>query len=379
MKKTIIHISQSAGGVAEYLYMLLKNMDEKKYDNILILSEDYKNQIDRFESLATKIYFVSMQRDISVKKDLSAVLQVRKILKKEKSDIVYMHSSKAGAIGRIALLLDFKRKKVYNAHGWYFNAEIGKKKRKIIAIIERILAIKTDMIINISKNEYESAIKNKIINPKKMCILENGIDFTKFVDLQNARNEIRKKYNIKENETLIGVVGRISDQKDPMTSINAFYLLNKHKPNTKFMFIGSGELEEDVLKYAREKEIEDKIIITGWVNKAERYIPALDVAILPSKWEGFGLALIEYMLCDKPIVASNVGGISNIIQDGENGYLINIKDSQELSEKIEYLIDNPKVANKFIKYNQSYREKYNIKNMINEFDNLIENLYKKEK
>ena len=89
-----------------------------------------------------------MVRDIKIKDDLKSTYKVRKILKKEKPDIVYLHSSKAGAIVRLALLLNFKTKILYNAHGWYFNADIGEKKKKVIALIERILAIKTNKIIN---------------------------------------------------------------------------------------------------------------------------------------------------------------------------------------------------------------------------------------
>ena len=103
-----------------------------------------------------------MIREINMKSDLKAIKEVRKIIKKEKPDIVYLHSSKAGAIGRIALMFSKKIKIFYNAHGWYFNAQISKKKKIVFRIIEKILAIKTDKIINISKSEYDSAIKYKI-------------------------------------------------------------------------------------------------------------------------------------------------------------------------------------------------------------------------
>ena len=128
-KKKIVHIAQSAGGVAEYLYMLLKNWENSEYENVLIVSEDYQSQIERFKPYAKQIYVIPMIRDICFKSDINAIFKVRKILKKESSDVVYLHSSKAGAIGRLALLLDFKTKILYNAHGWYFNAQISRKKK----------------------------------------------------------------------------------------------------------------------------------------------------------------------------------------------------------------------------------------------------------
>ena len=102
------------------------------------------------------------------------------------------------------------------------------------------------------------------------------------------------------------------------------------------MYVGSGELEEEVKQYAKQSDLLDKIIITGWVNDVEKYIPAFDIAVLPSKWEGFGLAIVEYMVCNKPIIASNVGGITDIIISEKNGLLFEVGDYEELSKKINF-------------------------------------------
>jgi len=374
MKKKIVHIAQSPGGVAEYLYMFLKNFDNENYENYMIVSEDYKEIIDKFDKYAKKIFFVPMQRDINLKSDATAVIQIHKILKVLKPDIVYLHSSKAGAIGRIALLFNFKTKIIYNAHGWYFNAQIGAKKKKIFTIIEKILALKVDQIINISKSEYETAIENKIANSKKMCIIENGIDFSKFEGCEQYREETRTKYNIKKEDIVIGVVGRLTEQKDPLTSIKAFNELYKKNKNVKLMFVGSGELEENVKEYSKQNGLDENIIITGWVENVEKYIPAFDIAILPSKWEGFGLAIIEYMACNKPIVASNIGGISNIITNEENGYLISCGDYKQLYNYIRNLIKDSNIQNKFITANNELKDKYDIKNVIKKHEEIFKKL-----
>ena len=363
-KKIIVHIAQSAGGVAEYLYMFLKNFKDDNYENILIVSEDYKNQIERFRPYVSNIYIVQMIREVKVKKDVKSIIKVRKILKQIKPDIVYMHSSKAGAIGRIALAFNFKARILYNAHGWYFNAQISDKKKKTFALIEKILAIKTDKIINISKSEYESALKYKIAPKRKMCIIENGIDFTKFENNDTYREETRKKYNIKDNEIVIGVVRRLSEQKDPMTMIKAFELVHKENKNTKLMYVGSGELEEEVKQYAKEKNILDKVIITGWVSNVEQYIPSFDIAVLPSKWEGFGLVLIEYMACDKPIIATNVGGIKDIIENEKNGLLVGRESEKQLQEAIRKYIKDKSLIKCNIMANKEYKEKYEIGKLI---------------
>lgn len=363
--KKIAFVAQSNGGVAEYLYMFLKNFsNNNEYESYLIVSTQYKELEEKFKPYVKKIYYVDMIRNINFKEDLKSIIEFKKIICMIKPNFVYLNSSKAGGIGRIALWFDRKIKKIYNAHGWYFNAKISDKKRKMYVIIEKVLAKHTDMIINISKYEYETALKNKIAKKKKMCIIENGIDFSKFKDNEKYSEQIRTKNKIKDDEIVIGVAGRLTEQKDPMTSIKAFKLVNEKYPNTRLMFVGSGELEKNVIDYAKKNRLEDKIIITGWVNDIEKYIPIFDIAILPSKWEGFGLVIVEYMACNKPIIASNVGGIKNIIKNNKNGFLIETEDYKELSKKITKLIENKEQIDKFNKENKKIINKYNIEKLV---------------
>ena len=352
--------------------MFLKNFKNENYENILIVSQDYEERLNDFKKYVNDIYVVPMIRDIKLKQDIKSTIEVRKLLKQIKPDILYLHSSKAGAYGRIAMLFNRKTKILYNAHGWYFNADMSSKKKKIIALIEKILAVRTDKIINISKSEYDSAIKYKIAPKRKMCIIENGIDFKKFEGCNKYREETRKKYNIKDDETVIGVVGRLSKQKDPMTTIKAFNEIYNKNKNVKLMYVGSGNLAEEVLKYAKENNLQHLVTITGWVDNAEKYIPAFDIAILPSRWEGFGLALIEYMACNKPIVASNIGGIANIITNEKNGLLFEVSNYGDLSKQIECLIEDEEKVKNIIKENKIYRKNYDINLLVKKHEKIFE-------
>ena len=361
------------GGVLEYLYMFLKNFKDENYENVLIVSQDYENKLDKFKDTVNDIYIVNMTREIRLKQDIKATLQIRKLLKKIKPDILYLHSSKAGAYGRIAMLFNRKVKILYNAHGWYFNADMSTKKKKVIILIEKILALRANKIINISKSEYNSALKYKIAPERKMCVIENGIDFTKFEGCDKYREETRKRYNIRDDEIVIGVVGRLSEQKDPITTIKAFNEVYKENKNVRLMYVGSGELENEVMEYAKENNLQHLVTITGWVDNTERYIPAFDIAILPSKWEGFGLAIIEYMACKKPIVASNVGGMLDIIKTEKNGFLAEVGDVSKFAEYIMKYINDKDLCNRVVNYNYEYSiKKFNISELVKEHKKLFE-------
>lgn len=374
-KIKVIHIAQSAGGVAEYIKDLLRYLDKEKYENILIVSNDYVNQNEINEN-CKKVFFVDMIREIALKKDILAILKIRKIIKQEKPDILYLHSSKAGALGRIATLFCRKIKIVYNAHGWYFNAEISHSKKKIFKWIERVLAFKTNKIVAISKSEYDSAVINQICNKDKITLIENGIDIKKYSDYFKYREDIRNKYKIKKNDIVIGVVGRISEQKDPITSINAACKIIKENKNVYFMFVGTGDLEEKVIRTAKENQIDSNIIITGWVNDVKKYISTFDIALLPSKWEGFGLAILEYMVCKKPIIATNIGGIANILQTNR-AFFIEKENANDIVKQYKNIISNPKI-NSIVEEN--YKEcinKYSIERVALQTENIFEEVLKK--
>lgn len=374
-KVKIVHIAQSNGGVSEYLYMFIKN-SQKQFEHILIVSLDYKEQIERFQEITSQIYYVDMQREIDLYKDFLAIKEIRKILKKQSNYILYLHSSKAGALGRIAKWFDNKTKILYNAHGWYFNATIGKKK-KIFTIIEKILAYRANKIINISKSEYNTALQNKITKKEKMCVIENGIDFEKFKDIDESRQKTRQNYNIKNEEIVIGAVGRLALQKDPMTLIRAFQILKSTYKNSKLMFVGSGELKEEIVEYATKHNLIEDIIITGWVKEVEKYIPAFDIAVLPSKWEGFGLVIVEYMANYKPIVASKVGGIEDIIENEKKGKLFTVGNEKELAQCLcDYIENRNKIEKDLQDTYDEAKQRYNIRNVVEKTENIIKELSK---
>ena len=171
-KIRILHIAQAAGGVDRYIRMLLKYLDKEKFENILVCSqdfreEDYKNLVDFFEQ-------VKMDRAIG-SNDLKAIGEVRRLIKRYNPDIVYAHSSKAGAIARVADI-GLKNHCLYNPHGWAFNMRCSAKKKAMYTAIEKIAAPFCDKIICISDAEKQSALDKKICREDKLQVIFNGVD-----------------------------------------------------------------------------------------------------------------------------------------------------------------------------------------------------------
>lgn len=328
-KIKILHVAQAAGGVDRYIRMLLKYLDKEKFENILVCSQDfrekdYKNLVDFFEQ-------VKMDRAIG-SNDLKAIGEVRRLIKRYNPDIVYAHSSKAGAIARVADI-GLKNHCLYNPHGWAFNMRCSAKKEAMYTAIEKIAAPFCDKIICISDAEKQSALDKKICKEDKLQVIFNG------VDIEAYENEVhgavkRKDLNIPEDAFVVGMVGRISPQKAPDVFVKMAKHVKDEVPNAHFIIVGNGNQEDEIRKYAEDNDFSNSLHITGWVDNPMSYVELFDVACLLSRWEGFGLALPEYMMAGKPIVASRVDAIPNIIRNGENGLLVEVDDDIGTSKAV---------------------------------------------
>ena len=328
-KIRILHVAQAAGGVDRYIRMLLKYLDKEKFENILVCSqdfheEDYRNLVDSFEQ-------VEMTRAIGGN-DLKAIKEVRTLIKKYNPDIVYAHSSKAGAIARVADI-GLKNHCVYNPHGWAFNMRCSAKKKAMYTAIEKVAAPFCDKIICISDAEKQSALDKKICREDKLQVIFNGVDIDAYENGVHGAVK-RKDLNIPEDAFVVGMVGRMSPQKAPDVFVKMAKKVKEKVPNAHFIIVGNGNQEAEIRKYAEDNNFSESLHITGWVDNPMSYVEIFDVACLLSRWEGFGLALPEYMMAGKPIVASRVDAIPNIIRNGENGLLVEADDAHGASEAV---------------------------------------------
>lgn len=317
----VVHVAECVGGVERYLRSLLKY---SSCENIMILSQLYNKA--EFENLADSVEIVSMSHNIGISA-LKEAMQIRKKIKKYKPDIVYAHSSIAGAITRMACV-GVKTKVIYNPHGWSFNMESDKK--NIFIVLEKVMSRFCDKIICISDAEKESALKYKICKKSKLCVIYNGIDVDEYKP---------KKANLPVSDDMfvVGMVGRICKQKAPDVFLKMAGEVKKKIPNSCFVIVGDvieGEEQErkDIEELAKKMGVD--LIITGWVDNPLEYMNRFDVGCLLSRWEGFGLVIPEYMLTRTPIVATRVDAIPYLITDGVDGLLVDKDDWENVAKMI---------------------------------------------
>lgn len=332
----LMHVVECGGGVDKYLEMLLPLL-QKDFEQILTCSHSVDAK--KYQGVVDCVYLLNMKQTFSPLFVIKEVVGLRKLIAKEKPDIVYCHSSFAGALGRLACVL-LKVKVVYNPHGWAFNMQEGSAvKRELYMIIERFLAKLTDRIVCISKAEYRSAIEKKICTPEKLRIIQNGIRIS---DVENAIPVNRSSLGFKQDDFVIGMIGRLTPQKAPDIFIKAGKLIKEAIPQAVFLIVGNGDETEWVIDYARQNQL--NVYVTGWVDNPYSYLKTFDLAMLLSRWEGFGLSLAEYMAARKNIIATRIDAIPTLIEDGTDGLLVDVDSPEDVRAKAIYIYNHKKEA-----------------------------------
>lgn len=370
-KLRILHIAQAAGGVARYLQMLLQTMGRETCEHILVCSRDYA--IGDFADLTDKTEQLDLRRNIGPQ-DIAATFKLRQLIKRYQPDVVYAHSSKAGALARLANL-GLGTVCIYNPHGWAFQMRIHPGKRMCYRLIEKMLAPLCSRIVCISESEKQAALDANICDPEKLLVIPSGIDCSACEKGKHTWADC----HIPADAFVVGMVGRLSRQKGPDTFVHMAKIVKARIPDAYFLMVGDGELAEKIRLLAARLGLSDCLQITGWVKEPMEYLAHFDVAVLLSRWEGFGLALAEYMLAEKPIVATAVDAIPELIRQEENGLLVAPEDAAAAAEAVCRLYEDPSLRERLTKdHSRRVRELYDIRRVAEAHRRLFQTCVNKE-
>jgi len=276
-----------------------------------------------------------LERRLNPWKDLLAVIELYSFIKKNQIEIVHNHSSKAGVVGRLAAKLAKVKIILHTVHGWPFHDFQPFYLRLFFIWLERKAANYTNKIIVVSNHDRKLGPKYKIGEASKYALIPYGIDFAEF---QHQSRGLRKELGINEEELLIGTVSCFKPQKSLDDFIRMADLVVRSFPAAKFLLVGEGALRGRIERLIRRLNLENKIILAGWRRDIPQILSAIDIFVLTSLWEGLPISALEAMAAAKPIVATNTGGIEDVITDGENGFLVPCRNIQQMSERVVVLL-----------------------------------------
>ncbi|TFH93001.1 glycosyltransferase family 4 protein [Vibrio ouci] len=352
MKIIYVITKASEIGGAQIHVRDLSILSKNQGHDILVITGEKGALVDQLETSGVKTKVVpSLVRGINPLCDILCVIQLCKEYYMFKPDIIGLHSSKAGILGRLAAkITGFPA--IFTAHGWSFAEGISPKKRKIYILIERIFSKLAIKIITVSKQDKDLAIKNRVSTDEHQVVIYNGV----------GPSLPTQKTNEESKTVKLIMVARFNKQKDHSTLINSLERL-AHL-DWRLDLVGGGPLLNKIRKLVDESSVKNKINILGERNDVDELLSSSHIFLLISNWEGYPLSILEAMSSGLPVICSNVGGVNEAVKDGFNGFLIERQDSVMLSEKIEKLICNSELRKAIGKNNYNdYIQKHSLETM----------------
>lgn len=288
-----------------------------------------------------------MVRNPSLTSDRKAYNKLKQIIKEFQPDIVHTHAAKAGALGRRAAASCGVPVIVHTFHGHVFHSYFGKAKTRIFKEIERNLAKKTDAIVAISDiQKHELSEIHKIAKQEKIKVIQLGFDLVPFRDKRvSEREKVRQQYGIENDTIAIAIIGRLAPIKNHQYFLEVIeILLDKTTKKIKVFIVGDGaereSIEDSVLKI--NKIHHEVLVMTSWIEDIGTFNAGMDIICLTSKNEGTPVSLIEAQAAGIPVITSDVGGVKDIVSEGETGYVVPLENQDIFIERLLELVENEK-------------------------------------
>ncbi len=330
------------GGSSENLIDLCRKLKDDGFDVILVYGGDEIKQFD------FKYYYLKeLKREIGLLDDIKVFLKIIKILFREKPYVINTHTSKAGVIGRWAgffykLLSNKNTKIIHVPHGHIFYGYFSKPKTYFFIILEFLTSFITDFLVALTENEKMETLKYGIGKEKKWHIIPSGVDY--FQKLSGK--DIREEFKIPKEKIVVGSVARLEPIKGidylirSVKYLNEILKIKNIKDFPIFLIVGDGSQKDYLKKIADEDKVKEHIIFAGYREDVYDLINVMDIYVQPSLNEGMGRTVVMAEILSKPIIASSVCGLKDLITDAYNGYLVEPKNSLELAMKIYELFKN---------------------------------------
>jgi glycosyltransferase involved in cell wall biosynthesis len=375
-----IHTLPIISGSGLNTYLSMKGMNKAAYKADLACAPGGK-LIDLVQGQGMKVIpFKNLVQPLRPVKDVLILIDLIRFLKKERYHIVHTHNSKAGFVGRLAAKLAGVPVIVHTVHGFAFHDREPAWRQMLFRNVERLASQWCDRMIFISQPLIEWALHERIVDHQKVLKIYSGIELTHFHPVtENEKKSLRRKWGIREESAVIGIVSKLWDGKGHEILIRAFKKLKEEINDAVLAIVGEGYLHGKLVNLVHRLGLADAVIFTGFQMDVSEIIATFDVAVLPSYFEGMGRVLLEAMAMEKPVVASRVGGIPDLVHDGVNGILVTPGAIPELKSGLLKILRNPVMAIEMGKEGRKrIKEEFNVDSMVQSIERVYHELLQKK-
>lgn len=314
------------GGGERHVLDLVSHLDRDVFEPV-VLSFTNGEMVNELEKMDVQTHILPTEKpfDIRIWRDVAKLMHSLDV------DLVHSHGTRAFS----NCFWPAKKLNIptlYTVHGWSFHPDQSPIVRKIRTMSERFLTRRAKVNILVSDGNFKEGMEKFGLN--NSIIVKNGVNLDTFSLKNDNIGDFRKEINVKPTEVLVGMIARITTQKDPLTFVKAAEVILSRNKNFKFLVVGDGELKQKAIEYAKKKNVYENFIFLNFRTDVSFILKAIDIYCLPSLWEGLPIGVLEAMAMGKPIVATEIVGNRELIQHGENGFLFPTKNEIKLAEAI---------------------------------------------
>ncbi|PIE51751.1 hypothetical protein CSA37_07045 [Candidatus Fermentibacteria bacterium] len=380
---TILHIitKMAVGGAQMNTLISCREITKMGYPSSVLTGPEISPEgtfSDLSEKYGIPVYTAPhLIRKLSPYHDIRAYFEIKKIIDEHKFSIVHTHGSKAKFLGRLAATAAKTPVKiVQTVHGWSFFDTMPPLQKAFYAALERIGYKLADSNIVVSPHDILKGVNWGIGKPEDYQLIRSGVEFESFLAKRGTGSESRKMLNLDQNIPIVGTVIRLAPQKHPEAIVDVALKVSKQFPDVMFVIVGDGPLKGYMHNYIKEKGLENNFLLLGSRKDVSDILPAFDAFLLTSRSEGLPRAMLEALAVGIPVVATDVGGIAELVNGHKNGFLCAHGDINCLSNGLIKLIESPETGKKLLASVDRDLKPFSAKIMVDELFQLYTFLMK---
>jgi glycosyltransferase involved in cell wall biosynthesis len=341
----------NVGGPALHVAYLSAGLAERGYETTLVAGDVAKGEESMAfvaESAGVEIVRLpGLSREISPVRDLLAALRVAREIRRTRPQILHTHTAKAGAIGRAAAVLSGRARPLvvlHTYHGHVLNGYFGPVGTGVFRAIERVLALFSDALVAVSPQVRDDLVEIGIAPAPRFAVVRLGIDLEPRVQSSGDGADLRRRLGIGADRFVVGWFGRMTAVKRTHDLVDALVALRNRGVDACLLLVGDGADREALEAYASECGVARDLFFLGYQKEVGDWYALADAVVLTSVNEGTPVTIIEALAAGRPVVATDVGGVGDVVRDGRDGFLVDVGDAGAMASRLAEIAADPELA-----------------------------------
>lgn len=370
------------GGPALHVAYLSAGLAERGYETTLVagsLARGEGSMAYVAEELGVRVVKLdALSREISPLRDAASVLRLARLIREQRPQILHTHTAKAGTVGRLAALLAGDARPpivVHTFHGHVLHGYFGPLKSRAFRLLERLLARVTTRLIAVSPQVRDDLVSLGVAPAEKFTVVRLGVELGERVRTEVAGGEARARLGIAPDRFVVGWVGRMTGVKRTDDVLESLARLRERGVDAVLLMVGDGPDRDAVERRASLLGIVRHCYFLGYQEDVSGWYQAFDAMILPSANEGTPVVVIEALAAGCPVVATSVGGVPDVVQEGVDGFLVPAGDVEQLAERLARLAGDPELRSRMGEAGrESIPARYAVERLVGDVDELYRSL-----